>query len=43
MKKFIAKIKRSFQKAAAILAGLTGSQPELRPIPVPVEHGLRRR
>ncbi|MCX6079484.1 MAG: hypothetical protein NTW32_08115 [Chloroflexi bacterium] len=43
MKKIIAKIKRSFQKAASILAGLSDSRPELRPIPVPVERGFRIR
>ena len=42
MKKIIAKIKKLFHKAGAILAGLPAPRPQLRPIPVPVERALDR-
>jgi hypothetical protein len=43
MKKVAAKIKNAWRKASALLAGLLGTQPELRPIPVRIEYIYRRK
>ena len=43
MKTMIAKAQKPFRKAGCLLAGLPDTQPQLRPIPVPVERVLERR
>ncbi len=42
MKKIVAKIKSAIQNAGSILAGLLGTRPALRPIPVRAERTYRR-